>query len=87
LWDRCLNIWAADAVGLVHAHDPEIIVMGGNVMKSADLIVPYVEEYLQKHAWTPWGRSKCGPRHWTTTLHCWELFHYSPNGSCNRSSQ
>src|ERR1700733_14293819 len=30
--DRCLNIWAADAVALVHAYDPEIIVMGGGVM-------------------------------------------------------
>jgi glucokinase len=54
--DRCLNIWAVDAVGLVHAYDPEIIVIGGGVMKSADLIVPYVESYVQKHSWTPWGK-------------------------------
>lgn len=56
--DRCLNVWAADAVGLVHAYDPEIIVIGGGVMKSADLIIPYVERYVQKHAWTPWGKVK-----------------------------
>jgi glucokinase len=54
--DRCLNIWAVDAVALVHAYDPEIIVIGGGVMKSADVIVPYVEGYVQKHAWTPWGK-------------------------------
>ncbi|MBZ5653847.1 MAG: ROK family protein [Acidobacteriia bacterium] len=54
--DRCLNIWAADAVGLVHAFDPEIIVIGGGVMKSADVIIPYVEQYVQKYAWTPWGK-------------------------------
>jgi glucokinase len=54
--DRCLNIWAADAVGLVHAYDPEIIVIGGGVMKSADVIIPYVEHYVQKYAWTPWGK-------------------------------
>ena len=54
--DRCLNIWAADAVGLVHAYDPEIVVIGGGVMKSADVIIPYVEQYVQKHAWTPWGK-------------------------------
>jgi glucokinase len=53
--DRCLNIWAADAVGLVHAYDPEIILIGGGVMKSADLIIPYVESYLREHSWTPWG--------------------------------
>jgi glucokinase len=54
--DRCLRIWAADAVGLVHCFDPEIIVIGGGVMKSADIIIPYVEKYVQKHSWTPWGK-------------------------------
>jgi glucokinase len=54
--DRCLNVWAADAVGLVHAYDPEMIVIGGGVMKSADVIIPYVEGYVQKYAWTPWGK-------------------------------
>ncbi len=53
--DRCLNIWAANAVGLVHAYDPEIVVMGGGVMQSADLIIPYVESYVREHSWTPWG--------------------------------
>jgi len=54
--DRCLNIWAATAVGLVHAYDPEIIVIGGGVMKSADVIIPYLESYVHKYAWTPWGK-------------------------------
>jgi glucokinase len=54
--DRCLNVWAADAVGLVHMYDPELIVIGGGVMKSADVIIPYVEEHVSKYAWTPWGK-------------------------------
>ena len=54
--DRCLNVWAADAVALVHAYDPEMIVIGGGVMKSAGLIVPYIESYVHEHAWTPWGK-------------------------------
>jgi glucokinase len=54
--DRCLNVWAADAVGLIHAYDPELLVIGGGVMKSADVIVPYVKSYVQRHAWTPWGK-------------------------------
>src|SRR5882724_10126127 len=53
---RCLNVWAANAVGLVHSFDPEIIVIGGGVMKSANVIIPYIEEYVQKYAWTPWGK-------------------------------
>jgi glucokinase len=56
--DRCLNVWAVDAVGLVHAYDPEMIVIGGGIMKSADVIIPYVQSYVQKHAWTPWGKEQ-----------------------------
>lgn len=59
--DRCLNVWAADAVGLVHAYDPEIVVIGGGVMKSASIIIPYIESYVQKHAWTPWGKVQVRP--------------------------
>jgi len=54
--DRCLKVWAADAVGLVHAYDPELIVIGGGVMESADVIIPAIESHVQKHAWTPWGK-------------------------------
>ncbi len=53
---RCLNVWAANAVGLVHSFDPEIIVIGGGVMESANVIIPYIEQYVQKYAWTPWGK-------------------------------
>lgn len=54
--DRCLKVWAADAVGLVHAYDPDLIVIGGGVMESADVIIPAVESHVQKHSWTPWGK-------------------------------
>ncbi len=54
--DRCLQVWAADAVGLVHAYDPELIVIGGGVMESADVIIPAIESHVQKHSWTPWGK-------------------------------
>jgi glucokinase len=56
LRDRCLNVWAANAVAQVHAYDPEVVLLGGGVMSSADVIVPYVEAYVHRHAWTPWGK-------------------------------
>jgi glucokinase len=59
--DRCLNVWAADAVALVHAYDPEIIVIGGGVMERADIIIPYVEAHVHKYAWTPWGKVRIRP--------------------------
>ena len=54
--DRCLKIWAADAVAMIHAYDPEILVIGGGVMKSADLILPAIEAHVREYAWTPWGK-------------------------------
>lgn len=54
--DRCLKVWAAAAVGLVHAYDPELIVIGGGVMQSAAVIIPAIESHVQKHSWTPWGK-------------------------------
>jgi glucokinase len=54
--ERCLNVWSVAAIAMVHAFDPEILVMGGGVMKSADVIVGYMQKYLDKHAWTDWGK-------------------------------
>jgi glucokinase len=53
--NRCLQIWAATAVGLVHAFDPEIVIFGGGVMKSANVILPFVQKHVAEHSWTPWG--------------------------------
>ena len=52
---HCLKVWAANAVALVHAYDPEVVVIGGGVMQSADDILPFVEEHVEKHVWTSWG--------------------------------
>ncbi|NDQ57074.1 MAG: ROK family protein [Acidipila sp.] len=54
--DRCLHVWAAAAVGLVHAFDPEVVIFGGGVMRSAATILPFIQDYVAKHAWTPWGK-------------------------------
>jgi glucokinase len=52
---HCLKVWAVTAVALIHAYDPEVVVIGGGVMQSADVILPFVQEYVEKHAWTSWG--------------------------------
>jgi glucokinase len=56
--DYCLQVWATAAVGLIHAYDPELIVIGGGVMRSADVILPYIQQFTDRHAWTPWGKVK-----------------------------
>jgi glucokinase len=58
---RCLRVWAADAVGLIHSFDPEILIIGGGVMNSAEIVVPFIQEHVSRHAWTPWGKVEVRP--------------------------
>lgn len=56
--DRCLQVWGTVTVGLIHAYDPELIVVGGGVMKGAARILPFLQSYVERYAWTPWGKVK-----------------------------
>ncbi len=50
LKDNALKAWAALAVNLIHAYDPEILIVGGGIMQSADIILPHLKEYIKEHA-------------------------------------
>lgn len=54
--DRCLEYWAAMVASLIHAYDPEVVILGGGVMASADTIIPIIEPLVRQWSWTPWGR-------------------------------
>jgi glucokinase len=54
--EHCVEIWAAGVVSLIHAYDPEVVVVGGGVMESGDRILLPIANYVGKHAWTPWGK-------------------------------
>lgn len=54
--DRCLHVWACGTVALIHAYGPERVIFGGGVMKSGDVILPYIREYVEKYSWIPSGK-------------------------------
>lgn len=56
LEDQLIKYWGAGLVNLVHAYDPELIVLSGGLMKSADRILPRLTNYVHKFAWAPWGK-------------------------------
>jgi glucokinase len=56
LQQHCLQVWGATAVAAVHAFDPEVLLYGGGVMKSGSVILPFIQDYLNRYAWTPWGK-------------------------------
>jgi glucokinase len=51
--NRSLDAWAAGILNLVYAYDPERVVIGGGVMHSAAVILPYIQQYINQAAWLP----------------------------------
>lgn len=51
-----IGIWSACALSLVHAYDPELVVLGGSVMKNSYPILAAIEKHVHEQAWTPWGK-------------------------------
>ena len=43
-------------MNLIHAYDPELVILGGGIMASADVILPASANYVTRHAHTPWGK-------------------------------
>lgn len=55
LLERCLHVWAVGTAGLIHVYGPQCIVIGGGVMRSADVILPYIQNYVRDYSWKPSG--------------------------------
>lgn len=53
LRNECMDIWSAAIVTYIHAYDPEIVVLGGGIMNSAEVIIPYIKERVDCYAWCP----------------------------------
>ena len=53
---ECMDVWAGAIVNYIHAYDPDVVVIGGGIMKSADVILPYLQEKVDALAWCPAGK-------------------------------
>lgn len=49
--ESCLKAWSVGVINLLHAYDPERIIIGGGIMKSKDIIIPYIKEMIGKYSW------------------------------------
>jgi glucokinase len=56
--DHCLSTWAAGIINMIHAFDPEMIILSGGLMKSSSIILQVLQEKIDRLAWTPWGKVK-----------------------------
>jgi len=59
--EHCIQIWSACALSLVHAYDPELIVLGGGVMKNGYPLLRRLQAHVHEQAWTPWGKVQFRP--------------------------
>lgn len=55
LQQHCLEAWAIGLVNLIQAYDPEVVVVGGGIMHSKEIILPFFEKIIKERAWCPAG--------------------------------
>ena len=56
--DHCFSVWAAGIITMIHAFDPEMIILSGGIMNSSAVLLPSLQEKVNQLAWTPWGKVK-----------------------------
>ncbi|MDN5217084.1 ROK family protein [Fulvivirgaceae bacterium BMA12] len=59
--ENSLKAWSLGIINLIHAYDPEKIVIGGGIMKSKEIILPYVKKMIKKHSWLKTGQIAVTP--------------------------
>lgn len=53
LRNECMDVWSAAIITYIHAYDPQMIVLGGGILKSKEVILPYIRERVGRLAWCP----------------------------------
>lgn len=54
--DHCIDAWSAGIISMIHAYDPEVVIISGGIMQSGDWIIPAIQQQVDQKAWTPWGK-------------------------------
>jgi glucokinase len=49
--ENCLKAWSLGILNLILSYDPERVVIGGGIMKSKDLVIPYVQRLIKNDSW------------------------------------
>src|SRR5690606_5353698 len=53
LKERGLEAWSDGIINLLHAYDPEKVIIGGGIMQSKDEIIPYIDQRVKERSWLP----------------------------------
>ena len=55
LFEQTVDMLGAGAVNLVHAYDPEVLILSGGPAHIPE-VVQGIREAVEQYAWTPWGK-------------------------------
>jgi glucokinase len=58
LLEKSLKAWATGVVNLIHAYDPELIIIGGGIMRQQQIILPYIRKMVDQYSWLPPGTAR-----------------------------
>jgi len=58
LVEQSLKAWGTTVINLIHAYDPEMIIIGGGVMRQEQKILPYIQQMVDQYAWLPQGTTR-----------------------------
>lgn len=49
--EKCLKAWSLGIINLIHAFDPEKVVIGGGIMQSQHILLPHLRHTIAAHSW------------------------------------
>lgn len=81
LFDTVANALGMGAVNLIHAYDPEVLILSGGPCHIQELC-DRIRDYVHQNAWTPWGQVEIRVAEDPEASVLWGLHHYA--GLCNR---
>jgi glucokinase len=61
LKESAIQVWAQMIVNLIHAYDPERVIVGGGIMAGAADFFDAMTAKIHAHAHTPWGKVEIVP--------------------------
>lgn len=50
---KSLEAWSAAIINLLHAYDPDKLILGGGIMESKAEIIPFIEKRIKERSWLP----------------------------------
>lgn len=56
--DQAIRVWSAAIINLIHAYDPDTVILSGGVLNSRNVIIPAIEHNVHQNAWCNWGKVK-----------------------------